>query len=133
MLKLIDKTIKWLEANYWLSYLITLLLAILIFYISSKSFEKGAPLPEFPLKSLLYHLLIFFLFSFFLLISMAKGNKRKNLLIIGAIIIGVLYGVSDEFHQLFVPNRACTFEDILTDSIGVLSAGVLYVVKLRRT
>jgi len=40
-----------------------------------------------------------------------------------AIIIGALYAMSDEFHQLFVPGRSCSLRDVLIDSCGV-SAGV---------
>ncbi len=41
--------------------------------------------------------------------------KRKILL---PLIITVLYAVSDEIHQLFVPQRACSFVDVLIDSAG---------------
>ena len=37
-------------------------------------------------------------------------------------VIGVLYGLSDEIHQSFVPNRECTLSDFLADAIGVLLA-----------
>jgi len=35
----------------------------------------------------------------------------------------VLWAVSDEFHQLFVPGRACDWRDLAVDSLGAL-AGV---------
>lgn len=38
--------------------------------------------------------------------------------------IGAAYAVSDEIHQLFVPQRAGTITDVLIDSCGVV-AGVL--------
>ncbi|MGI6200794.1 MAG: VanZ family protein [Christensenellales bacterium] len=34
--------------------------------------------------------------------------------------VGMLYAASDEFHQLFVPGRACELSDWLVDSAGVL-------------
>lgn len=39
-------------------------------------------------------------------------------------IISVLYSVTDEVHQIFVPGRACMFTDMLIDASGSL-AGVL--------
>lgn len=42
-------------------------------------------------------------------------------------ILGALYGVLDELHQLFVPGRTCTVSDMLMDASGVL-AGCLFVV-----
>lgn len=35
-----------------------------------------------------------------------------------AFLICVLYAVSDEIHQLFVPGRACQIKDVFIDSCG---------------
>lgn len=35
--------------------------------------------------------------------------------------IGMLYSVTDEIHQYFVPGRACMFMDVLLDSFGVMT------------
>ena len=128
MLKEIRKIITWFEEHYIVSWIITILLAISIFYISSQSFEKGVPGPDWPIKSYIYHAGIFFLFSFFFLISIIKGNIKKKHLFAIAILMAIAYGIADELHQLFVPNRDCTIEDALTDSIGILFAGIIYVV-----
>ncbi len=45
---------------------------------------------------------------------------------IPAIIIGMLYAVTDEIHQSFVPFRSCSFGDWLADALGVI-AGVLII------
>lgn len=37
-----------------------------------------------------------------------------------SIIFCVVYAVSDELHQLFVPGRGAEVEDFITDSIGAL-------------
>ncbi len=47
-----------------------------------------------------------------------------------AILIASAYGVSDEFHQYFVPERACDPVDWLVDTLGA-SFGVL-LFSLRR-
>lgn len=36
------------------------------------------------------------------------------------LIIGIIYAMSDEFHQSFVPTRSGTIVDVLIDSFGVL-------------
>lgn len=44
-------------------------------------------------------------------------------------IIGVVYGMSDEWHQKFVPRRTADVMDLLADCIGVglgIMAAVLY-------
>ena len=45
---------------------------------------------------------------------------KTKLKIIFPLILSVLYAVSDEIHQLFVPERACRVLDIVVDSIGSL-------------
>jgi VanZ family protein len=38
--------------------------------------------------------------------------------VLGAIVISTLYGVSDEYHQLFVPGRSFDYFDMLADFVG---------------
>lgn len=40
-----------------------------------------------------------------------------------ALGFSLLYAGTDELHQLFVPDRACRFADVLVDGVGIL-AGV---------
>lgn len=46
-----------------------------------------------------------------------------------AFIIGVLYAISDEIHQIFVPGRSCELRDMLIDSTGIL-IGSLFIMAL---
>jgi len=121
--------ISWFEKHNKISLIITLLIAIFIFYISSLTFVADTPGPEFKFKPIAYHFLIFLLFSFFLLITILKGEKMNLLLL--TIIISIIYAISDEFHQLFVPGRNFAISDILIDSAGVLFAGLLYSLKIK--
>ena len=50
---------------------------------------------------------------------------------IRAFIISVLYAISDEFHQYFVPERAAELKDVLVDSAGALS-GILIIFLILR-
>lgn len=47
----------------------------------------------------------------------------------GPTLIGILFAVSDEVHQRFVPGRSGQVSDVLIDSVGVL-IGVLLIVFL---
>ena len=42
--------------------------------------------------------------------------------LLGAFVIAVLYGVSDEFHQSFVPGRTPDVADVLADAAGAALA-----------
>lgn len=42
-----------------------------------------------------------------------------------SIIICIIYAISDEIHQLFVPGRSCQITDILIDSMGSVTGIIL--------
>lgn len=46
-----------------------------------------------------------------------------------SIILGALYCVTDEIHQLFIPGRSCEIKDMLIDSSGVIF-GMLIVLAI---
>ena len=61
----------------------------------------------------------------------AKGiSGRKGFFI--ALGFCVLYALSDEFHQLFVPGRGAQLSDVLLDSLGALVGILLYALLARR-
>ena len=49
--------------------------------------------------------------------------------LLAAILIATLYGVSDEFHQSFVPNRNVDAKDVLVDFLGA-ATGALAMMRL---
>ncbi len=122
--------INWFEKHYILSIIIATLIAIFIFYMSSKSFEKGTPV-DFPFKTIAYHFLIFSLLSFFISVSLVGKTKNIYFVVI-AILISISYGIFDELHQLFVPNRYCSINDVFIDSFGIITTNLFYIL-IRRT
>lgn len=48
-----------------------------------------------------------------------NGTSRNRALVFG-VALGVLYAISDELHQRFVPGRQGAVIDIMLDSFGVL-------------
>ena len=118
---------KTLEKKRWLAILLFILISIQIFWISSLS-QKTISIPSqtFPLKSIIYHFCIFFLFAFFLLASL-KGKKEltKKMLIL-VLIISLSYAVLDEIHQYFVPGRYSSMGDIIIDSLGIFISIFIY-------
>ena len=57
------------------------------------------------------------------------GNINKKYLL--AFLICVIYAISDEIHQLFVPGRAGQVRDVLIDSAGSL-LGIILVMALEK-
>ena len=47
-----------------------------------------------------------------------NATRLHNKKIYLAIIICIIYAISDEIHQIFVPGRSCQITDICIDSFG---------------
>jgi VanZ family protein len=54
--------------------------------------------------------------------ALAGGTLRgmRTGLILPAVLIAAVYGVSDEFHQSFIPGRMASVSDIVADGVGAL-------------
>jgi len=128
--------------------------AVFIFYLSSLSAPPGPPelgflyglvdyIEDLGLKFLLYpfflayrypdkvaHVLLYM--GFGLLLTAALSSSRNELLSKYAapfsLLIGTLYGVTDEFHQVFVPYRSASSMDLFADFIGLLLAQLLILI-----
>lgn len=107
----------------WLSIIITVLVAFTIFYVSDLSSPPGSGTSYLPI---FYHTFIFFLLSLFLFISVKGKMQIKTGHILIVLLISIIYALSDEFHQLFVPGRTAALEDVLLDTAGIFSATLIY-------
>ncbi len=119
--------ISWLEKQHELSLIITIIGAVAIFFLSSLTFE-GTFYSTEP-STIIYHFMAFFLLAFFLQVSCLRGNKKFNVFLL-ALVLLILYGVLDEFHQLFVPGRIFSFFDMFIDSLGSLCSSAIYALSI---
>jgi VanZ family protein len=90
----------------------------LIFIISSFPGKKLPPL--FPFSDKIFHLLEYALLGFLLRKAINLSDFRYPAVL--AIIIGILYGITDEIHQYFVPGRECDIFDLTFDAFGCILA-----------
>ncbi len=119
--------IRWFERHYKISFVIFLVVALFIVYISSKPYDP-VPKIKIPLKPVIYHLGVFFLLALFLMMSMCRG---KNIdWIFFSVIFAVFYAITDELHQFFIRGRAASSFDIFLDSVGALFAFMIYMVSV---
>ena len=58
----------------------------------------------------------------------AKSRRKR---ILAAIVLGILYAASDEFHQYFVPGRLGCVRDVCIDSVGVLIGVAVFTVCIK--
>lgn len=53
-----------------------------------------------------------------------KANRRYTLY---TIVTGIVYSMTDEFHQKFVPGRTSSMKDVGIDSLGVITGVVIFI------
>lgn len=49
-----------------------------------------------------------------------------------SLVLVILYALSDEFHQSFVPSRGASIFDSMIDSVGGLAALIVVAIRVRR-
>ncbi len=114
-----------LMQDFWRRYGWTIAWAALLFTLSSIP-DLSPPFRLFDWDDKLHHLLAYMPLGWLLMraIVWKEGNIRKALWL--AIVLGTLYGMSDEFHQHFVPGRTMDANDLLADMLGVALGGWLF-------
>lgn len=110
-------------AYYWLPPLV---LMGAIFLLSSR--ESISVSKEFIHNFLLFkslHIAEYALLMLLLFRAIYKTIRiRVSDIILVASLLAVLYGLSDEIHQTFVPTRNGSLLDIFIDSIGITGMGL---------
>jgi hypothetical protein len=91
-----------------------------IFWLSS---QPGSQLPgRFP--SEVGHFSAYFILAA-LLYAALRADGRQGRAILFAIVIASVYGISDEFHQSFVPARTPDVADWVMDTFGAACGAVV--------
>lgn len=121
--------IKLFEKYHYISLLLFIIIGIFIFYVSSLPSD---PIPGigFPYKAMVYHVGVFFLFAFSGCMYLSRGRSVDWMMV--ALLFSFVYAVSDEVHQLFVPGRAASLGDVGIDILGIMLAGMLYFIRVKK-
>ncbi len=119
----------------FLRYQMPAILWALLIFVSSSIPGWVFPHISFPNLDKIVHFCYYFLFAILLARALRFQSyfwdlSRFSLLL--AFLLSTAYGVSDELHQLFVPDRSCDPRDLLADMAGALVA-VLVLAIVRRT
>ena len=85
--------------------------AALIFYLSS---IPGRDVPHVGINDKVLHFILYAVFGILLMLACPRFWI--------AVGVGLLYAVSDEWHQSFVPGRAVEVLDVCADVAGVAAA-----------
>jgi len=83
-------------------------------YVVSFVFFKSLHIIEYGTLFILWH---------FALYGKRLGTKT-------AVIIAIIYGVSDEIHQRFVPTREGRMRDVFIDTLGILMVWLFLLARI---
>ena len=61
----------------------------------------------------------------------ANSSGTKNIAAIIVIALCVLFGISDEYHQSFIPGRQVSFWDLVADGLGALLVVIWWLSKVK--
>lgn len=91
--------------------------AIIIFIISSLSNPSPFPLPDIFMADKLIHFIEYAILGFLLFAALYEGMEVKKAAFF-SVVMAIIYGATDEFHQYFVVDRNSDLFDLLADSLG---------------
>lgn len=87
---------------------------------------KDIPLLLTP-QAFMYHFGMYGLLGYLFFRALRQTNagfSAKKIIIISS-LFGLLYGVGDEVHQIFVPNREFSVLDLLINGLGSFTGSVV--------
>lgn len=112
------RLLRWLPALAWMG---------VIFGLSSM---RGSSVPgDFSVAG---HLSVYLVLGAAYGFALAPHRSPVRVVCL-AVVIASLYGISDEFHQSFVPGRQPDVMDWATDTIGALAGVWLFLLARART
>lgn len=98
----------------------------LIFAMSSREqFPETFGVSIFML-SIVAHLFLYGVLATLLLIAFERDGRATRTARLAAIGGAILYGISDEFHQSFVPGRDASLFDVGVNTIGAILAVTIW-------
>ncbi len=104
-------------------WLLVILYMGVIYYLSSLSnpVEELVPktlFPYFNFQHFIYHIIEYGILNFLLYRTFKDTSKNPQTL---SMLITILYAITDEVHQYFVPGRISSVFDIVFDSFGAIA------------
>jgi VanZ family protein len=103
--------VAWLPVALW---------AAVIFGLSSIPGTRLPPI-DLPQVDKLAHLLVYAVLGALILRGVARRHQRRRPRprdFLTAIALTIFYGISDEIHQHWTPNRSPDWHDVMADALG---------------
>ena len=79
------------------------------------------------------HFTIYFILGIFSTLLFGEFTSKPKSIFKRSVLLCLLYAVSDEIHQYFVPGRACRIMDVTIDTTGgALASAIIVFVILKK-
>lgn len=103
--------------------------AVVIFLFSSRAVPVTSEFywNDFILKKTA-HIIEYAILVILLYRAFTGGGKTKKQAMVFSFLLTLVYAISDEIHQSFVPGRESRIRDVIFDTIG--GGGALYLIKV---
>jgi len=106
-----------------------LLWLLFIFFMSNQAVEHLARDP-FPGFDKVAHMGVYAILGWLMIYAfpIRLRTQRPMLVLVLVVSIALVYGISDEYHQSFVPGRSSEVLDVVADAAGALMAAGWWLV-----
>jgi VanZ family protein len=97
-----------------------------IFFLSSQPGDS-LDLPDIPDLDKGLHSIVYGVLAFSALFAIPEYKYQANPFLVSLLVVlfCLLYGISDEFHQSFIPGRFPSVLDLVADTMGAV--GVVWI------
>jgi VanZ family protein len=122
---------KQVMQNKYVNYAAPIVWMVFIFFLSSRSnFPGHFSQSQYQYISSLAHIFLYIVLTFLIANALMTGKVKFKHALFNALIIAMIYGALDEWHQAFVLGREARLSDWLLDLVGCLVAGNLFWLKV---
>ncbi len=121
-----------MKISYFIKYWLPVIsYAGFIYYSSSLPNPLEQIIPEkaiiyFDFQRFIYHIIEYAILNLLLYRALKITSKGPQTL---AILFTIIYAITDEIHQYFVPGRIFSIQDILIDTFGAIVAQSIVNIK----
>ena len=112
-----------------------LTMGIIFFLSHQSSYIFSLPISLFSGSDKIAHLIIYCMLALSTIYAFSESFKKKYpswVMVITAVFC-LFYGLSDEFHQSFIPGRFVSIFDVAADFMGAVLGCILWVWHRKKT
>ena len=100
----------------------------IIFYLSHQPYEFFVIESTNP-RQITAHIFLYAILAYLLIITVLEWRKsRLRNVFLFSVFFSIIYGISDEYHQGFIPGRTVSSLDVVMDMIGAVIGSFLFLI-----